>query len=110
LGATSKCLIGSSFQFSTLLCFIHVAKAHPGTPLCQHCWRWGHLTKACRSQAPCCLRCSGPHTEANHCQLTGCCQGNPSAKPPKPATPEGAPCPHAMRCVNCKGTHSASDR
>jgi hypothetical protein len=31
-------------------------------------------------------------------------------KPPIPATPEEAPCPHAMWCVNCKGLHSASDK
>jgi hypothetical protein len=109
-GTTSKCLISSSFQFGALSCFIRAAKAHPSTPLCQHCWRWGHSTKACRSQAQCCLQCSGPHMEANHCQLAGCCWGYPLAKPPKLATPEGAPCPHAAHCVNCKGTHSASDQ
>jgi hypothetical protein len=36
-GATTKHLVGSSFQFRSLSCFIHAAKAHPGTPLCQYC-------------------------------------------------------------------------
>jgi hypothetical protein len=92
------------------LCFICAAKAHPSTPLCQHCWRWGYSTKACRSRAPHCLQCSGPHMEANHCQLASCYQSNPLAKPPKLATPEGAPCPHTTCCVNCEGTHSTSDQ
>jgi hypothetical protein len=109
-GATAKRLVGSSFQFGSLSCFIRVAKAHPGTLLCQHCWRWGHSTKACCSQAPRCPQCSGPHTEANHRSLAGCCQGNPSANPPQPATPEGAPCPHTAHCVNCEGKHSAANR
>jgi hypothetical protein len=33
-GATTKHLVGSSFQFGSSLCFICAAKAHPGTPLC----------------------------------------------------------------------------
>jgi hypothetical protein len=109
LGATAKCLVGSSFQFGSLSCFIHAARANPSTPLCQRWWHWGHSTKACCSQAPCCLRCSGPHTEANHCLLAGCCQGNPLVNPPQPTTPEGAPCPHTTHCVNCEGKHSAAD-
>jgi hypothetical protein len=70
LGATAKHLVGSSFQFGSLSCFIHAARAHPSTPLCQPCWCWGHSTKACCLQAPC---CSGPHAEANHHSLAGCC-------------------------------------
>jgi hypothetical protein len=110
LGTTAKCLVGSSFQFGSSSCFIRAARAHPCNPLCQHCWHWGHSMKACHSQAPRCLRCSGPHTEANHCLLASCCQGNPSVNPPQPATPEGAPCPHTTHCVNCKGKHSVADR
>jgi hypothetical protein len=109
-GATAKHLIGTSFQIGPTSCFVHTAQAHPGTPLCQCCWHWGHSTKACCSQAPCCPQCSGPHSKANHCTPASCCRGNPSATPPQPATPEGAPCPHAMHCVNCEGKHSASDR
>jgi hypothetical protein len=103
-------LIGTTFQFGSALCFMRAARAHPGIPLCQCCWCWGHSTKACHSQAPRCPQCAGPHSEANHCELAGCCQGNPLAKPPQPATPLGAPCPHAARCVNCTGLHSASNR
>jgi hypothetical protein len=110
LGTTAKHLVGSSFQFGLSSCFIHTVRAHPGTPLCQCCWCWGHSTKACCSQAPCCLRCSGPHTKANHHSLASCCQGNPSVNPPQPATPEGAQCPHTTHCVNCEGKHSAADR
>jgi hypothetical protein len=72
-GTTAKHLVGSSFQFGSSSCFIHMAKAHPSTPLCQHCWCWGHSMKACCLQAPRCLRCTGPHTKANHCSLAGCC-------------------------------------
>jgi hypothetical protein len=108
-GTTAKYLVGFSFQFGSSSCFIHVAWAHPSTLLCHRCWRWDHSTKACHSQALCCPQYSGPHTEANHHSLAGCCQENPSANPPQPATPEGAQCPHTAHCVNCKGKHSAAD-
>jgi hypothetical protein len=51
-GTTAKRLVSSSFQFGSSSCFIRMARAHPSTPLCQRCWRWGHSTKACHSQAP----------------------------------------------------------
>ncbi|KXN81355.1 hypothetical protein AN958_05140 [Leucoagaricus sp. SymC.cos] len=109
-GATTKCLIGSSFQFSPAVCFVHVACSHSGIPLCQCCWHWGHSTCACHSQAPQCPQCAGPHTEAGHCNHTSCCRGSLSAKLPQELTPTGAPCPHATHCVNCKGEHSTSDQ
>ncbi|KXN90285.1 hypothetical protein AN958_04441, partial [Leucoagaricus sp. SymC.cos] len=109
-GATAKCLIGSSFQFGPASCFVRAAHSHSGIPLCQRCWHWGHSTRPCRSQAPRCPRCAGPHTEASHCDHASCCRGNPSVKPSQELTPAGAPCLHAMCCVNCKGDHSASDQ
>ncbi|KXN84951.1 1,2-dihydroxy-3-keto-5-methylthiopentene dioxygenase 1, partial [Leucoagaricus sp. SymC.cos] len=51
-GTTAKHLIGSSFQFGPASCFVHAARSHSGVPLCQHCWHWGHSTRACCSQAP----------------------------------------------------------
>jgi hypothetical protein len=110
LDATAKRLVGSSFQFGSLLCFIHMAKAHPGTLLCQRCWHWGYSTKACCLQALHCLQCSSPHNKANHCSLASCCRGNPLANPSQPTTPEGAPCPHTAHCVNCEGKHSAANQ
>ncbi|KXN85881.1 hypothetical protein AN958_10779 [Leucoagaricus sp. SymC.cos] len=110
LGAVAKHLINSSFQFGLASCPVRPAQSHASVPVCQRCWHWGHSTHACRSQAPRCPRCAGPHSEANHCSITGCCRGNPTANPPVPATMEGAPCPHTARCVNCSGEHSASDR
>ncbi|KXN84385.1 hypothetical protein AN958_12670 [Leucoagaricus sp. SymC.cos] len=109
-GATAKCLIGSSFQFGLASCFVHTACSHSSVPLCQRCWCWGHLTRACCSQAPQCLQCAGPHTEAGHCDYASCCRGSSSVKPPQEPTPMGAPCLHAVRCVNCKGEHSTSDQ
>ena len=42
--------------------------------------------------------------------MCGPCKGNPKAKPPVEPTAAGTPCPHKLRCVNCKGEHSAEDR
>ncbi|KXN84512.1 hypothetical protein AN958_12413, partial [Leucoagaricus sp. SymC.cos] len=109
-GASAKHLINSSFQFGPASCPVWAAQSHAGVPVCQHCWCWGHSTHSCHSQAPQCLQCSGPHSKANHCLLTGCCQGNPSANPSVPATMEGAPCSHTAHCVNCRGDHSTSNQ
>jgi hypothetical protein len=51
LGASAKCLISSTLQIGPGSCYIRAAHTHPGTPLCQCCWHWGHLTKACHAQA-----------------------------------------------------------
>ncbi|KXN87208.1 hypothetical protein AN958_09066, partial [Leucoagaricus sp. SymC.cos] len=110
LSASAKHLINSSFQFSLASCPVRVAQSHARVPVCQCCWCWGHSTCFCCLQAPCCPWCSGPHSEANHRLLTGCCRGNPLANPPVPATMEGAPCPHTAHCVNCGGDHSVSDQ
>jgi hypothetical protein len=110
LGTSAKHLIGTTLQIGPTSCYMRAACTHPATPLCQCCWCWGHSTKACHAQAPRCLRCAGPHTEASHCSLAGCCKRNPLMKPPVPATPERAPCPHAAWCVKCKDSHSTSDK
>ncbi|KXN80846.1 hypothetical protein AN958_07171 [Leucoagaricus sp. SymC.cos] len=109
LGAVAKHLINSSFQFGPASCPVWPAQSHAGVPVCQRCWHWGHSTRTCRSQVPRCPCCAGPHSEANHRSIAGCCRGNPTANPPVPATMEGAPCPHTACCVNCSGGHSASD-
>ena len=109
-GACAKCLIGSFFQFSTVACFVCAACSHPGMPQCQHCWRWGHSTRACCSQAPRCPLCTSLHTEDGHRSLASCCRGNPSANPPQPAILVGTVCPHPPHCVNCNGEHSSKDR
>jgi hypothetical protein len=110
-GTTSKHLIGSSFQFGVLSCIICVAKAHPSTPLCQCCWRWGHLTKACRLQAPHCPQCSGLHTEANHRQLASCCQVTPWPNHPSQLHQRElhALMPHAVLTVKRHTVHLTND-
>ncbi|KXN90281.1 hypothetical protein AN958_04437 [Leucoagaricus sp. SymC.cos] len=100
LGTIVKCLINSSFQFGPASCPVQPAQSHAS----------GHSTRACKSQAPRCPQCAGPHSEANHHSLASCCHSNPTANPPVPATMEGAPCPHTTHCVNCSGDHSASDQ
>jgi hypothetical protein len=54
-GASAKRLIGTTLQIRPMSCYVRAACAHPGTPLCQHYWCWGHSTKACCVQAPRCL-------------------------------------------------------
>ncbi|KXN86671.1 hypothetical protein AN958_09809 [Leucoagaricus sp. SymC.cos] len=101
-GTTAKHLITS--------CYVWAACSHSGIPICQHCWWWGHSTRACHLQAPHSPWCAGPHTEASHCLHTSYCRGNPSICLSQELTPEGAPCSHATCCVNCKGDHSTADQ
>src|SRR6267154_111200 len=109
-GAARSALAGKSIQFGSHSCLIHGAKANPGSPLCQRCWRWGHSTRSCRVQTSSCPQCAGPHSEANHRSHAACCKEQPDATPPVAATPFGIPCPHESRCVNCNGSHAANDK
>src|SRR6267154_411362 len=109
-GAARSALAGKSIQFGSHSCLIHGAKANPGSPLCQRCWRWGHSTRSCRVQTSSCPQCAGPHSEANHRSHAACCKEQPDATPPVAATPFGIPCPHESRCVNCHSLHAANDK
>jgi hypothetical protein len=109
-GASAKAFINSLIQFSPASCLICGTRANPGTPLCQHCWCWGHSARTCTSRAPKCPQCSGPHSGDNHCVNCGSCKGNLNMKPRLvPPTADGLACPHLGCCVNCKGEHSAND-
>ncbi|KXN82282.1 hypothetical protein AN958_02768 [Leucoagaricus sp. SymC.cos] len=110
LGTTAKHLISTSFQFGPASCFLHIACSHSGVLLYQHCWCWEHSTRACQSQASQCPQYASPYTKTGHHQHTSYCRGNLSACPLQDPTPKGAPCPHAICCVNCKGDHSASNQ
>ncbi|CAA7267582.1 unnamed protein product [Cyclocybe aegerita] len=77
-------------------------------PLCQHCWKWGHPTVACKTKQLSCPICLGPHEQKEHRQHAGCCEGNAKAKPPVPPTPHDQPCPHKGCCVNCHKDHAAN--
>jgi hypothetical protein len=41
-GARAKGLIGKTVQFGQYTSYFRAARANPGSPLCSHCWRWGH--------------------------------------------------------------------
>jgi len=108
-GTSAKALFNKTLQFGPSSCVIRRARANPGSPLCQRCWRWGHSTRSCRAQAPSCPQCGGPHTAANHRTHASCCKAQPNAEPPVLATPKGLPCPHASMCANCNGKHASDD-
>nr|BAB32466.1 Gag-like protein [Tricholoma matsutake] len=108
--ARAKALIGRGVQFRRYVAYVRAARANPGLPLCQRCWKWGHPTPACRAPQSKCPICAGPHRKEHHRALAGCCKGNAKANPPIPATPEGAACPHPARCTNCRKNHASDDR
>ncbi|KXN92924.1 hypothetical protein AN958_08277, partial [Leucoagaricus sp. SymC.cos] len=109
-GANVKKLNGQFVTIGSNRCVIWPAKARPGIPLCQRCWRWGHSTNTCKSEAIRCPRCSGPHSERHHWEYASCCKGNPKANPPIPPTIADVDCPHVPICSNCHGKHAANDR
>ncbi|KAF9440692.1 hypothetical protein P691DRAFT_625260, partial [Macrolepiota fuliginosa MF-IS2] len=74
------------------------------------CWKWGHTTSTCHCLAIQCPICSGPHTQANHHSITGCCHSNPKATPPIPPTLADVPCLHVRPCINCGNPHAANDQ
>ncbi|KAF6742655.1 Gag-like protein [Ephemerocybe angulata] len=91
-------------------CVIQAARASPGTPLCQTCWKWGHPTKACQGRLRCPI-CGGPHSQNEHRHQCGGCKGNAKANPPVLPTPPGAECPHSWKCLACRRDgHRVFDR
>jgi hypothetical protein len=109
-GANAKALTGRTVQFGRWIATFRMARANPGAALCTRCWKWGHPASACRALQTKCPICTGPHRKEHHRALAGCCKGNDRVVPPVPPTEEGMPCPHAARCLNCRGPHSADDR
>ncbi|KAF9444969.1 hypothetical protein P691DRAFT_621036, partial [Macrolepiota fuliginosa MF-IS2] len=105
-GTRAKMLINHTINFV----LIKGVKVHTSTPQCRRCWKWGHTTDMCHHPAIRCPICAGPHTEANHRSIAGCCHGNPKASPPIPPTPAGEPCPHLRACVNCGAQHAANSQ
>ncbi|TFK16336.1 hypothetical protein FA15DRAFT_607564 [Coprinopsis marcescibilis] len=106
-GTKAKTLIGRLVSMGGKTCQIQAMKANLGVALCQRWWRWGHSAFGCTAKVLSCPKCSGPHEQGQHCQVAGCCKGNPKANPPVPAVPMGEPCTY-MRCINCMGNHAAN--
>ena len=82
---------------------------HSGVAQCRNCWRQEHPTHAYRAQGDKCQKCGGSHRAENHRLLAWCCKANPKSNPPREATTDGVPCPHTLKCLNCKGDHTAED-
>ena len=112
-GLALQNIVGKSFMYGHHKLTIRPADKRSGVPLCNRCWRFGHQSDArhCPFKGSACPICAGPHTEDFHRDLAPCCKGNPNAKPePIPPTPEGQPCSHPARCVNCGKDHHADDK
>jgi hypothetical protein len=109
-GERVRTLSWRSVQWGQYTAFIRAARASPGVALCDHCWRWGHPSSACRAPLVKCAACQGPHHKEHHRVLAGCCKGNPRAQPLVPPTAMGDPCPHSARCINCQWDHAADSR
>jgi hypothetical protein len=109
-GANAKALVGRTVQFGRWAASFRMARANPGSPLCIRCWKWGHLTSACRALQIVCPSCGGPHRKEHHRQLASCCKGNDKVSPAIPPMDPEEPCPHPPHCLNCRGKHSADDR
>ena len=75
----------------------------------RNCWRWEHLTHACRAQGAKCQKYGGPHRVENHRLLAWYCKANPKSNSPREVTADGVSCPHTFKCLNCKSNHTADD-
>jgi len=105
-------LVGHAFMYGKHHLTVAPATKHVGMPQCNRCWRYGHLSNArvCPLKGKLCPICGEPHSVEYHCHLASCCRGKPKQTPPIPATPEGDPCPHDAKCINCADKHCADDR
>ncbi|KAF8958392.1 hypothetical protein BDZ97DRAFT_1668574, partial [Flammula alnicola] len=109
-GTHAKALIRRSIMFRGKAVLIVASAANHDTPLCTHCWRWGHPKQGCHALRPRCARCSGPHEEEVHCISSLCCQADPNATPLHLAMPLGTDCPQTACCPSCRGEHKAYEK
>jgi len=109
-GLTTAQLIGRSLMVLGRAIYIRGSTPQIGSPQCDRCWKWSHVSRRCPSKGSVCPRCAGPHREEHHRVLAVCCKGNPKVNPPVQATPVDAPCPHTARCLNCGSSHPANSR
>jgi len=111
-GLIMRNLVGCAFMYGKHRLTVAPATKHVGVPQCNRCWRYGHPSSArvCLLKGKLCPICGEPHSVEYHRHLASCCRGKPKATPPVPATPEGDPCPHDAKCINCGEKHRADDR
>ncbi|KAI0682512.1 hypothetical protein C8T65DRAFT_545737, partial [Cerioporus squamosus] len=74
----------------------------PVTPQCTKCLRWGHVRGNCNAVDEFCARCGERHRANFHNIKAKCCQHRPDRNT--------VPCEHPPWCLNCGGTHYATDR
>jgi hypothetical protein len=111
-GLQMRNLVGRSFMYGHHRLTISPALKHVGVPQCTRCWRFGHPAnpRVCPIKGKLCPICGEGHTEEYHRSFASCCRGKPKHTPPIPATPEGQPCSHDAKCINCGLKHRADDR
>ncbi|KAF9440660.1 hypothetical protein P691DRAFT_781684 [Macrolepiota fuliginosa MF-IS2] len=92
------CYIHNSPKADSATIWINLSDLQKGTctsQLISHCLfinRVEVLIKGAKAHTTIhCPICMGPHLEANHCSIVGCCCSNPKASPPIPPTPTGKP-------------------
>ena len=49
---------------------------NPRVLQCKNCWKWGHITRACRIQEARCVRYNGFHKSEHHHHFSWCCKAN----------------------------------
>ena len=80
---------------------------NPDIPQCKNCWKWSHLAGVCRSQGSKYAKCNGPHLTDNHQEFAWCCKANSKTNLPRLEMKKGKLCPYSLKCLNCKGLHTA---
>jgi len=104
-----KTFINRSCNFGHHTATVQETAMHPGVAQCRNCWHWEHPTHACCAPGAKCQKYDGPYRVENHRSMAWCCKANPKSNPSREATAAGAPCPYTVKCLNCKGEHSADN-
>jgi hypothetical protein len=102
-GIRTKELVNKVYHIGGKLIKLEYARQREFVPQCQNCWSWTHGTSRCRINHQQCARCGQPHKTENHDLFATCCGAV------KKTADYTGKCKHPLKCVNCKGTHLASD-
>ena len=96
-------LVNCAFMYEKHRLVIAPTVKHVGVPQCNRCWRFRYPSNAwiCPLKGKLCPICGEAHSIEFHHALVTCCHGQPKRNPLIPATPDGDPCSHDARCINC---------
>ena len=101
----AKGLINRCFNIGSYIATIHGINMNLGILQYKNCWKWRHITGACKLQGVRSIKCNSLHKFKHYYHFVWYCKANKKTNPSRLETKKEEPCPHFFKCSNCKEDH-----